>query len=182
MFYDRKRSRGFTLIELLTVIAIIGILSTIVMVSLTTARQKSRDAKRLADIKNIQLSLEQFYNDNLYYPRNIYTSLAPVYMNSVPYDPMAAAPCTNGSQAGCYMYAALNYAGSGTGCGTQAHYYHLGAAMEANTAILQDADVAANAADTCSGSQDVDFHGTAQDCADTTGATPPADNCYDAIP
>lgn len=62
------KEKGFTLIELLVVIAIIGILAAVVLVSLNSARAKSRDAKRLGDVRQIQTSLELFYNDNGRYP------------------------------------------------------------------------------------------------------------------
>ena len=63
-----KKQTGFTLIELLVVISIIGILAAVVLVSLNSARAKSRDAKRLADVRQIQTGLELFYNDNNRYP------------------------------------------------------------------------------------------------------------------
>jgi len=62
------RKKGFTLVELLVVIAIIGLLSTLAVVALNSARQKSRDAKRVADIKQIQTALELFFNDQNGYP------------------------------------------------------------------------------------------------------------------
>lgn len=58
-----RKNKGFTLIELLVVIAIIGLLSALAVVSLNSARQKSRDARRVSDIKQIQTALELFYDD-----------------------------------------------------------------------------------------------------------------------
>ncbi|HLD31648.1 MAG TPA: type II secretion system protein [Patescibacteria group bacterium] len=60
--------KGFTLIELLVVIAIIGLLSTLAVVALGSAREKSRDAKRLSDLKQVQTALELYYTDNSSYP------------------------------------------------------------------------------------------------------------------
>ncbi|MCK5212102.1 prepilin-type N-terminal cleavage/methylation domain-containing protein [Candidatus Parcubacteria bacterium] len=64
----KNNKKGFTLIELLVVIAIIGLLSTLAVVALNNARQKSRDARRVADIKQIQTAFELFYNDAGNYP------------------------------------------------------------------------------------------------------------------
>ncbi|MEK7125725.1 MAG: prepilin-type N-terminal cleavage/methylation domain-containing protein [Patescibacteria group bacterium] len=60
--------QGFTLIELLVVISIIGILSTLAIVSLNDARAKARDAKRISDIKQVQTALELFLADRNGYP------------------------------------------------------------------------------------------------------------------
>ena len=63
-FLPKIEQRGFTLIELLVVVAIIGILSTIVLVSLNEARMKARDVRRLADLRQVALALEMYYDDN----------------------------------------------------------------------------------------------------------------------
>ncbi|PLX28805.1 hypothetical protein C0581_00730 [Candidatus Parcubacteria bacterium] len=60
--------KGFTLIELLVVIAIIGLLSTLAVVALGSARKKANDSKRLSDVKQVQTALELYYTDNNTYP------------------------------------------------------------------------------------------------------------------
>lgn len=111
-----KQQKGFTLIELLVVIAIIGLLSTLAVVSLNNARQKSRDAKRVSDIKQIQTALELYYNDSTTgYPATLGTSIAlggTTYMGQVPVAPTPADGTCNGTQ-NSYAYtpvgAASNY-------------------------------------------------------------------------
>lgn len=56
----KTHKKGFTLIELLIVIAIIGLLSGIVLVSLGQSRDKALDAKTVATINNINKSMEIF--------------------------------------------------------------------------------------------------------------------------
>lgn len=60
--------KGFSLIELLVVIAIIAILSAVIITNITSSRSKARDAKRISDIANIQLALEQFFDRCKRYP------------------------------------------------------------------------------------------------------------------
>lgn len=63
--------RGFTLIELLVVIAIIAILSSIVITNLTSSKAKARDAKRVSDVSQIQLAIEQYFDRCQQYPSAI---------------------------------------------------------------------------------------------------------------
>jgi len=61
-------AKGFTLIELLVVVTIIGILASIVIVSLGSARVKARDTRRLADIKQMTLAIELYIDQYRHYP------------------------------------------------------------------------------------------------------------------
>ena len=62
-----KKHRGFTLIELLVVIAIIGILASIVLVSLGGTRARAQDAAIKANMDSMRLACEMYFTDNLTY-------------------------------------------------------------------------------------------------------------------
>ena len=90
-----KSKKGFTLIELLVVIAIIGVLASIVLASLNTARLKGRDVRRIADIGQLRLALELYFDSFRGYPvGNAIGSLTgvldPTYIGSIPRDPLTA--------------------------------------------------------------------------------------------
>lgn len=63
-----RTNKGFTLIEILIVVAIIGILASIVLVGLNPSKKAANDARRLSDLKQVQNALELFYNKCGYYP------------------------------------------------------------------------------------------------------------------
>lgn len=68
-FFDGKSDqRGFTLPEILTVITIIGTLSTIGAVSYESVRANSRDVKRVSDLKQVQSSVELYFETHSSYP------------------------------------------------------------------------------------------------------------------
>ncbi len=79
--------KGFTLIELLVVIAIIGILSSVVLASLNSARQKSRDARRVSDVKQLQLASELYYDTEGAYPAELTEAEIGDYIAAIPTDP-----------------------------------------------------------------------------------------------
>ncbi len=60
--------RGFTLIELLVVISIIGLLSSIILVSLNTATSKARDVARLSDLNAMRTAIELYASTVGHYP------------------------------------------------------------------------------------------------------------------
>ncbi len=160
-----KKQKGFTLIELLVVIAIIGILSSVVLASLSTARAKSRDARRISDIGQMQLSLEMYFDSSSSYPVTAYAAittplavLAPSFLPKLPLDP---------SNTGTYIY---KYYGSTT-------KFALTSTLERpdNTALLTDADVLAVTG--------YGYSGTSAGCAAADGVAQglgsPTETCYD---
>lgn len=66
----KNRINAFTLIELMITVAVIGILAgvTLSLLNVTKIQQRSRDSKRIGDIKRIQTALELHFNDRRVYP------------------------------------------------------------------------------------------------------------------
>ncbi len=113
-----RGGRGFTLIELLVVIAIIGFLTSISMVILSDAREKSRDSRRFEDLQQIKNALELYGADTngLYPPGDTFTVLTDGgYIRVMPIDPLNRGVYS-------YSYQGTNYNGGVCSSGLCAGY------------------------------------------------------------
>ena len=61
-FKKMNKNKGFTLIELLVVIAIIGILSSVVLASLSSARNKGKDAAVKSQLASMKAQAELYFS------------------------------------------------------------------------------------------------------------------------
>lgn len=144
-------SKGFTLLELLVVIGIIGLLASILVVNLTSARRRARDTKRVADVRNLQTAAEDYYGKNGKYPTAISDLVSGAQIPIWPKDPLNSVDCTaNGD--GCYWYSYYTPAGA---LGPQS--YHFGASLEDTGSQLLNQD---------------------RDCNSTTGSGCPYTSAY----
>jgi prepilin-type N-terminal cleavage/methylation domain-containing protein len=89
---QRRQYRvGFTLIELLVVISIIGLLASVVLVSLNSARAKARYTQALGDMKQLATAAELYHSAGNDYPPNVNPDIdpgfAPAYINRWPKPP-----------------------------------------------------------------------------------------------
>lgn len=114
--------KGFTLVELLMIIAIIGILSSVIVVGMGGSRAKSRDAVRVGDLKSLSYAAERYFSEYFEFPADI-AYLDQYFTSSAPKDPKTKSP-----------YSYINYDIGG------AHKYCLGAIMETSIPSPATAD------------------------------------------
>jgi len=135
-----NNKKGFTLIELLVVIAIIGLLSTLSILALNSARARARDAKRVADVKQIQTALEMCYNDTGNYPADAahLAASTTAYLRLIPTPPTPVDGSSCPAVQPLYTYTKTGGTGS-SGTSSYTINYCLGAAVNVITAGMQTA-------------------------------------------
>lgn len=101
-----KNKKGFTLIEVLVVMTIIAVLVAIGLPNYLGARQRARDAKRKAELREFKNALRLYYNDYQQYPAS---QVNPTLVNG----------CGTDGDAQCPVCGTAEFAAGGVdGCAT----------------------------------------------------------------
>lgn len=107
---DRWARTGFTLIELLVVVAIIAVLAAMLLPSLQAAKEKSRQAACLSNLRQIGIALASYCGDF-----NDYAPPSMCYNNTLPYEPtmgnwnISQRPCSPYGHAGETLYQGIGF-------------------------------------------------------------------------
>jgi len=143
----KKSQKGFTLIELLVVISIISLLSSIVLTSLASAREKAKVAQILSTMNNMKVAVELYYQDNGSFPfaspGQHESDLAP-YMSGdwtqiIPENslfispPAASSSCGEGISSSGYI---IYYAAPGSINFGNVNYYNAGSSTHSGSTLI----------------------------------------------
>jgi len=79
-------NKGFSLVELMVAMTIIVVVTAVGMVSFTGINKRSRDGKRVSDLKKVAMALEIYRQEVGNYPADL-SSLVSDYVDSIPTDP-----------------------------------------------------------------------------------------------
>lgn len=96
-YINKKKKTGFTMIEILVVLAIVGAVSTAVVVGFNGSQGRARDAQRKTDLSQIRSAFEEYFNDNNCYPPadildNCNSQDMSPYIGKIPCDPISKQP------------------------------------------------------------------------------------------
>lgn len=169
------RERGFTLVELLVVIAIIGLLSSVILASLTTARAKARDAKRVVEIDSISKALEIYYTETNSYPPTTptgYAGVDPALQMLVAHGVLSGLPSAVAPSIGYFYYGTNEQGTPVTEC----------AVAEPCAGYILAVELERDDHPSLQGDQDVtfagpSFNGASADCFGAAGL----ERCYDVV-
>lgn len=161
----RTSVRGFTLLELLVIIALVGIISSILLTMLNQSRMKTRDGRRISDIKQIQVAVALYESNKGVYPYVLEDLLDAGLMPVLPKDPVT------GQNYAYFPFVGPDFSNVCTGS-EACTSYHLGASLEDSGSSVLRTD-----ADSDGGSGFI----RGDDLADCEGA-PTGNHCYDLRP
>jgi len=122
--------KGFTLVELIVVITIIMVITALGVVNFAGINKRSRDSRRVADLKKVSIALEIYRQENGEYP-SAQAGLVPDYLEIIPLDPKNPTNLYDldiGEKYSYELYAHMEDSGSTTGtysggsCGETCNY------------------------------------------------------------
>ncbi len=84
----KRGSAGFTLMEMVIVLAIVGILASIVAPLVITSLTRAREAALQQDLKTMRKLIDDYYGDKGIFPASLQVLVSQGYLRAIPRDPL----------------------------------------------------------------------------------------------